>query len=280
MMKEEIMVSIICNAYNHERYIRDALEGFVMQKTSFSYEVLIHDDASTDSTADIIREYEARYPNLIKPIYQTENQYMKVSSINNEFQYPRAMGKYIAICEGDDYWTDPYKLQKQVYLLEKYPNVDMCAHTSSVLNAATGKIIEQKKISNSPGIIPVECIILGGGGFVSTASLVFRKSMLECVPKFRSILGLDYTLQINGALRGGMLYLPDDMSVYRSNVSASWTQRTKNSLNYQIVHRIRVLDMLKQLDIDTLGKYHNEIRRVAARVRAKLMLAEMKSFIL
>lgn len=114
-MTKNILVSISCITYNHEPYIRECLDGFIMQKTDFAFEVLIHDDASTDKTADIIREYEAKFPNLIKPIYQTENQFSKkVGSINAKFNYPRAKGKYIALCEGDDYWTDPLKLQKQV----------------------------------------------------------------------------------------------------------------------------------------------------------------------
>jgi len=104
-----------------EGYIKDALEGFLIQKTDFPFEILINDDASTDSTADIIREYEAQYPNLIKPIYQTENQYSQGKKPNQEFNFPRAIGKYIALCEGDDYWTDPLKLQKQLDFLEENP---------------------------------------------------------------------------------------------------------------------------------------------------------------
>ena len=102
----EPLVSICCLTYNHAPYIRDAIEGFLMQKTNFPVEILIHDDASTDGTADIIREYETRYPDIIKPIYQTENQYSKGVKISREYQFSRARGKYIALCEGDDYWTD------------------------------------------------------------------------------------------------------------------------------------------------------------------------------
>lgn len=116
------LVSIGCITYNHEKYIRDAIKGFLMQKTTFPFEILIHDDASTDGTADIIREYEKKYPDKIKPIYQMENQYSKGIPISATYQFPRARGKYIALCEGDDYWTDPYKLQKQVDFLEK--NID------------------------------------------------------------------------------------------------------------------------------------------------------------
>ena len=119
---KNILVSICCQSYNQEPYIRQCLEGFIIQKTNFPFEVLIYDDASTDKTADIIREYEGKYPDIIKPIYQTENQYSKKISIFKKFQHPRAKGKYIAICEGDDYWIDSLKLQKQVDFLEKKPD--------------------------------------------------------------------------------------------------------------------------------------------------------------
>lgn len=114
------LVSIICTAYNHENYIQKCIDGFMMQRTSFEFEVLINEDASTDNTACIIKEYEIKNPKIIKPIYQTENQYSKRAGIWRNILFPRAQGKYIAICEGDDCWTDPYKLQKQVDFLETH----------------------------------------------------------------------------------------------------------------------------------------------------------------
>ena len=101
-MQDNICVSIICNTYNHEKYIAHALESFLMQKTDFSFEILVHDDASTDSTPDIIRAYVEKYPNIIKPILQTENQTTKGVYVTQAFQFSRAKGKYIAFCEGDD----------------------------------------------------------------------------------------------------------------------------------------------------------------------------------
>jgi glycosyltransferase involved in cell wall biosynthesis len=119
---QEPLVSICCITYNHEKYIRDAIESFLMQETDFPFEIIIHDDASTDRTADIIREYEKKYPELIRPIYQTENQYSKGIGILLSLVFKKSKGKYIAFCEGDDYWTDPLKLQKQVAFLEKNPD--------------------------------------------------------------------------------------------------------------------------------------------------------------
>ena len=147
MNKKEPLVSICCITYNHEPYIRDAIEGFLMQKTDFPFEILIHDDASTDGTADIIREYEAKYPDIIKPIYQTENQYSKGIKVSQVYQFPRAKGKYIALCEGDDYWTDPYKLQKQVDFLEANLNCVICS--GGYYSLEDGQELKDKTIYHS-----------------------------------------------------------------------------------------------------------------------------------
>jgi len=115
------LVSICCITYNHELFIRQCLDGLIAQQTDFPFEILVHDDASTDRTQDIIKEYEAKYPEVIKPVLQTQNQYSKgVRGINLHFNFPRAKGQYIALCEGDDYWTDPRKLQRQIDFLEHH----------------------------------------------------------------------------------------------------------------------------------------------------------------
>lgn len=130
----DIKVSICCTAYNHENYIRQAIEGFLMQKTNFNFEVLIHDDASTDKTAEIIKEYELKYPNIIKPIYQTENQLSKGVSISRTYLYPNAKGEYIAWCEGDDFWIDENKLQRQVDFLDENKQYSACVHRYITVN--------------------------------------------------------------------------------------------------------------------------------------------------
>lgn len=121
MYMNKPLVSIRCATYNHAPYIRQCLDGFVMQKTNFCFEAIVHDDASTDGTADIIREYAEKYPDIIKPIYETENQYSKHDGSLARIMNAHMHGKYIAFCEGDDYWTDPLKLQKQVNFLEGNP---------------------------------------------------------------------------------------------------------------------------------------------------------------
>ena len=124
----EPLVSIICTAYNQEKYIRNCLDGFLMQKTDFPYEIIVHDDASTDQTAEIIREYERKHPECIRAIYQTTNQYSQGIRIVQTFIYPKTRGKFIAYCEGDDYWTDPLKLEKQVTALYAHPDCRLCLH--------------------------------------------------------------------------------------------------------------------------------------------------------
>lgn len=137
---QPLMVSIKCITYNHEPYIRQCLEGFVMQKTNFRFEAVVHDDASTDGTADIIREYAEKYPDIIKPIYETENQYSKKDGSLGRIMDAACTGKYIAMCEGDDYWTDPLKLQKQVDFLETHLECSMCS--GGIRKIYEGKVVD------------------------------------------------------------------------------------------------------------------------------------------
>lgn len=123
------LVAIKCLVYNHEPYLRECLDGFVMQQTNFPFVAIVHDDASTDNSADIIREYAAKHPDIIKPIYETENQYSKGDGSLGRIMdsaLRATSATYIALCEGDDYWTDPHKLQKQVDYLETHQNVGLC----------------------------------------------------------------------------------------------------------------------------------------------------------
>ena len=121
------MVSICCQTYNHKNYIKQSIEGFLMQKANFKFEVLLRDDASTDGTLEIVKEYSEKYPDIINPLIYEENQYQKgISPFRDNVK--RAKSKYIAICEGDDYWTDPLKLQKQVDFLEANPEFSFCFH--------------------------------------------------------------------------------------------------------------------------------------------------------
>lgn len=189
-----IIVSISCITYNQATYVRDCLEGLVRQITNFEYEILIHDDCSTDGTDLIIKEYAEKYPNLIRPIFEIENQYSKGIPIGTAiWNLPRARGKYIAFCEGDDYWIDEYKLQKQVDILENMPNIGMCFTDFNRLHASNGKI-EISCLKNNPQKFPsnytVESWIVRAG-YVGPMTWLVRKKLWEEAEreKFRSTDG-------------------------------------------------------------------------------------------
>ena len=134
------LVSICCITYNHASFIRKCLDGFLMQQTDFPIEILIHDDCSTDGTTEIIQEYTAQYPDLIFPLYEEVNQYQQGKATEIDFyNYRRARGRYIAYCEGDDYWTDPLKLQKQVDFMEANPEYSVCFHDFQVYDVRNAK---------------------------------------------------------------------------------------------------------------------------------------------
>lgn len=141
-MNQAPLVSICCITYNHAPYIKDCLEGMLQQQTTFPIEILIHDDASTDGTEEIIREYAQRHPHLIFPLYETENKFSQGygDKMDIVFNYARAKGRYIAYCEGDDYWTDPLKLQRQVDFLESHADYSVCFHRCSHLDDESGRM--------------------------------------------------------------------------------------------------------------------------------------------
>ncbi len=259
-MRNEIIVTVYCLSYNHETYIRDALESFVSQKTNFKFEVIVHDDASTDGTAGIIREYETKYPEIIKPIYQTENQYSQGVDIYTSYILPMVKGKYIAICEGDDYWLDEYKLQKQVDALELHKDIDICAHAANKVNEKTKEFIDKIRPIMYDGVLPIEDVIKYGGGYVATNSLVYRSSIDRKIPNFRKNLPLDYSLQIHGSLKGGMLYLDDCMSAYRYMSQGSWTATNRKNREKAISFSFKLKDMLESLNRETMYQYNDLIR--------------------
>ncbi len=259
---EEIKVSVLCLAYNHEKYIRNALDGFIMQKTSFKFEVLIHDDASTDNTAAIIREYEEKYPDIIKPIYQTENQHSKRVPISRQLLLPIAQGKYIAWCEGDDFWTDPYKLQKQYDFLESHPEYIECVHCAvySDVKKGTKKVLPKIKKDTDYSI---DEVIKGGGGLFATNSLMILKSANINMPECFSARGFgDYQLFMYGAIHGKLHCLSDVMSQYNYGLPGSWTDRNEANKDKLIVHFKALIDMLKRVDEYYGYKYTKPITKV------------------
>jgi glycosyltransferase involved in cell wall biosynthesis len=251
-----ILVSINCITYNHEKYIAQAIESFLMQETDFEYEVLIHDDASTDRTASIIRDYACQYPDIIKPIYQTENQYSKGLKVGTVYNLPRAQGKYIAFCEGDDYWIDPLKLQKQINYMEEHPECSMCAHAVKVVKNGNQAAVRFIKPYNETCAVPIEDIIVGGGGFIGINSVVYPKKCMDTPPDFylRAPVG-DVPLELYLATQGRVYYLHEVMSAYRIGVAGSWTSRVASSQEKQIEIRTAMIKMTDEFDRYTDYKY-------------------------
>lgn len=172
-MNKPPLVSICCITYNQKSYIRKAMESFLMQRTNFPFEIIIHDDASSDGTAEIIKEYQGMFPDIIYPIFQNENQY-KHYSLNLQFKYvfPKTNGKYIAICEGDDYWIDPLKLQKQVDFLENNSEYGLVHTRAFVFDEKNNTV---KKIS---GIDVQSFESLITEDTVANLTVCFRKDLL------------------------------------------------------------------------------------------------------
>ncbi len=254
----DAVVTVVCMTYNHEKYIAKALDGFVNQKTTFKYEIIVHDDASTDRTAEIVSEYEKKYDNIIF-IRQKENAYSRKIKIFFQYIKPIVHGEFIAYCEGDDYWIDDHKLQKQYDLMMAHPEVDMCSHAAYTQTGDkfTGEICPSKE----PTVLTPNQVILGGGRYLATSSLFYRREIAFGTPRFRQITRIDYSLQIYGSLKGGIAYISDFMSVYRLQSSEiAWTVVQRKNPEKRIAHHKNIIKMLEALNEDTGNLYDAEIK--------------------
>lgn len=214
----EPVVSICSITYNHAPYIRQCLDGFLMQKTNFPFEIIINDDCSTDGTTEIIKEYAEKYPDLIKPIFHEENQYKKgVRGMFVKYVFPKAQGKYLALCEGDDYWIDPLKLQKQVDILESDDSVSM-VYTSFKTVDSKGNLMlrpdyENYKKRSFTGDVFYKLIT--SGNFIMTLTTCFRKEIYENDVMKGYPFMLDYALFLGVSSMGKAVFLPEETGCYR-----------------------------------------------------------------
>ncbi|WP_337525831.1 glycosyltransferase [Segatella sp.] len=228
MKNDNILVSVVCDVYNHEPYLRQCFDGFVMQKTNFKFEVLVHDDASTDKSAEIIIEYTNKYPDIFKPIIQKENQYSKGVGIWKIYQFPRVKGKYVAFCEGDDYWIDPLKLQKQVTAIESDSKNTMVYTAFSTVDE-TGNSIYRYDLhynmckSKSGNIFP----FLLFRNVVMTVSCMVNRNVLESKLYLDCNKSLDYNLFLAASSLGNCIYLDYETCSYRK-VGNSMTNSNSN----------------------------------------------------
>lgn len=223
---KEPLVTVRCCTYNQEKFIRQTLDGFVMQQTNFPFEAIVHDDASTDGTAKIVLEYAEKYPDIIKPIIETENQYSKGDGSLSRIMNAHTKGKYVAFCEGDDYWTDPMKLQKQVDYMEMHPNCTMTCSRADLFSEKRKCVAGEHRNKKKSQILPAEEVITKGGGYIVTCSCMLQtKILLEKIniEYLRNCWVGDYPNQMLCALKGYIYYFDDKMVVYRVENSSSWS---------------------------------------------------------
>jgi glycosyltransferase involved in cell wall biosynthesis len=245
------LISICCTTYNHDNYIKQCLEGFLMQRTNFPYEILVHEDASTDNTAEIVKEYEFKYPILFRCIYQSVNQFAKQNTLFN-ILLPMARGKYIALCEGDDFWTDPNKLQKQVDFLETHPDYSMVCHNVTV----SGDVQQASFVSNLKEFYTAEDLASGGIS-IPTLSVVFRNYNLTYSASLSKTPIGDFPLFVTLSQYGKIKYLPEVMGARRVHEGGLWSSADKNKkLSYMLTTIYFMIGNYNEETNNALIQYH------------------------
>lgn len=270
------MVSVVCTAFNQDAYIDDAIKGFLIQETTFPFEVIIHDDASTDRTADKIRAFQQRYPNIIKGIYQRENQHSKGRRpLLHTFQM--SCGKYIAICEGDDFWISETKLQRQYEAMVEHPDISICIHSAYAEATEVGRTYTPFGfVSDAATVLPAAQVIRGRGGFCATASIMITSAFAKKLPSWlEQAPVLDLFIQGLGAFPSGALYIPNILCVYRLRTAGSWTNR----LTAAYITRAWLCSYeaaLNSLSSETAGLSRDAIARQAAVVYYKGAISSLR----
>lgn len=244
------VVSILCAAYNHESFICDCINGFLIQETTFPVEIFVHDDASTDRTRETIQNFANKYPNLFRTIFQEKNQRSQGKKIIS-LVFPFFKGQYVAFCEGDDYWTDPRKLQRQVEFLNRNKKFSICFHEAMNVNEEGNFIsffnkIKEEKVFSAKDIVR--------SNFISTASCIFRKNYPELPTWYEKMLIGDWPLHVINAERGDIFYMPICMSAYRQHKNGVWSSIS----SIEKMHK--GIKIMKDIDQAFNYKYHKEIK--------------------
>lgn len=259
-----IKVSVFCLAYNHQKYIHKALDSILEQETNFAFEIIVNDDASTDDTPRILKEYKKKYPNIIKPIFHDKNEYScgELKSYSKILKYSN--GEYIAFCECDDYWIDKKKLQVQYDAMISNPSINLCFCKTLVVSengAPMGKILGDFGIKEK--IIPIYEIIRGSGSVMGTNSIMVRKNVFGDIKKFYDEYGQqpvgDFIIQNIGSYPNGSLYIPFSFATYRKNSVGSWSTRMKNMDIYyeNLIFRIKMNNSLNNYFDGKYSKIYN-----------------------
>lgn len=283
-MKSEILVSIRCLVYNHEPFLRRCLDGFVMQKTNFKFEAIVHDDCSTDNSAAIIHEYAKKYPDIIKPIFESVNQYSKNDDSLRKIMDSACTGKYIALCEGDDYWIDPFKLQKQVDILENDNSVGMVRTNVDFYYHDLGRF-EKGMMEKTPynRIQDTFKDYLLNGWFNAPMTTVWRRDIKGLETCQKDIYTGSNLPRILTILQQGykIVYIPDVTAVYRVlKNSASHFDSFEKSYSFFQKSRLVQYDFCKNqsvwLKMRLLFKYSLIRFRLILRQVLKLLFVSVK----
>ena len=282
MEQRPVKLSVTCMAYNHEEYIRQALEGFVSQRTDFPFEVLISDDASTDGTARIIREYAEKYPEIIRPFYQEKNLFSQGIDPLDAVLFPAARGEYLAACEGDDCWTDPEKLQRQVDFLDAHPDYSACVHNTLGEYIGSGEAPKPLFPSAGDRDLGFETVIHGMSRSFHTSSIVARRQWIVKSPDFRYVgwnYGFtDYAVALWLSLHGKIRFLDCCMSLYRigSNPGA-WSSGVGQFYDKRIRFVTGEREMLKAVLSHVEGERAELTRRVIREREFELLYLQGKT---
>lgn len=245
-MEDKIIVSIQCLVYNHEPYLRQCLDGFVMQKTNFKFEAIVHDDCSTDNSAAIIREYAEKYPDIIKPIFETENQYSKHDGSIEKIMDTACNGRYIAFCEGDDYWIDPKKIQKQYDALVSYPLATMCYTGFYCVDDKGNEYIRpyyeklMKKSSSGDNFVK----LIKGPNYPMTLTCMVRNDVLNSPFYHERLVRYDYGFFLTAASIGDFVYLPERTACYRNSPNGLMNTKKKAIIESSIRTKLFFADQV------------------------------------
>lgn len=256
---ENIKVSVVIITYNHVPYIKDTLEGALNQNTNFKYEILIHDDASTDGTTEIVREYEQRYPDKIIAFYEKENIYSRSGDVTREI-CKHARGIYMAFCEGDDYWTDENKLQIQYDFMESHPDYSICVHNTQVLNIKTGKISLDTK--HKTGELPQGYVIENAGRCFHTSSWFYRNNHDDTI-------GGDAPRVCYLADSGKIMYFDKCMSLYRMYTKGSWSESMDDKFTLMKDYLLR-LSFYEKFDKETKYRWHENVANICTKIEFQI----------
>lgn len=285
-----VMVSVMCLTYNHENFIEKTLESLVNQKTSYRYEIIVHDDASTDNTKNIVQKYSEKYPDLVKPIFEEENQYSKKNSIA-KIMFPYIRGKYVAWCEGDDYWSSLDKLEMQVDELEKKDELVACISKVEIVtyNGNTKKKFFPKEQLPEGELLQEEYMryTLSDSFPWQLTGLMIRyteyANFIINPPKYRDAFRVgDIPLFLYIGLCGKIYYIDETLSCYRTGNPESWVGRHRNNKKLQTEYFISKIEAYKAYDTYTVGKYSIYIQELNRRIFFQILLnnhslMEMKS---